>query len=62
MALWVEKHHGDQGYSFINKRIAALEADNEIGGVNLWRQVAVRFAELRRGPIPIHGQPETLPN
>lgn len=62
MALWVEKHHGADGHSFIEQRIAALNAKGELDGVQLWRAVAERYAQLRLGPIPIHGQAETQTN
>lgn len=62
MALWVEKNHGDAGHSYIEDKIAKLEAHSEAQGVELWRQVAKRFTELRTGPIPIYGQPETWPH
>jgi hypothetical protein len=46
MALWLEKHHGDSGQEFIAERIADLESSGELGGVQLWRQVAERFSQL----------------
>ncbi|QFT76005.1 hypothetical protein [Erythrobacter sp. THAF29] len=62
LAVWVERHHGDNGDEFIENRIAALEAEGETDGADLWRIVADRYHKLRVGLIPIHGQPETLPN
>ncbi|MFL0357595.1 DUF6961 family protein [Erythrobacter sp. GH1-10] len=62
MALWVEKHHGADGHRFIQERIEHYEADEEPGGAKLWRAVAERYSQIQLGPIPIHGQPGTLPN
>ena len=62
MALWVERHHGAKGHSYIDKRIETLGAAGETAGANLWRDVAERSAQLRLGPIPIHGQSESQLN
>lgn len=62
MALWVEKHHDSDGHYFITERIASLEAEGELGGAALWREVQARYSQLKTGLIPIHGQPGTRPN
>lgn len=62
MALWVEKHHEANGHDFIAARIASLESDGDHQGAQIWRQVESRYAQLRTGLIPIHGQPGTQPN
>lgn len=62
MALWVEKHHEADGHDFIAERIASLDSVGDTDGAKLWCQVASRYAQLRLGPIPIHGQPGTQPN
>jgi len=60
MALWVEKHHGADGPQFIASQIDRLA--NEPDGQALWRKVDTRFAELKAGPVPIYGKPETWPH
>jgi hypothetical protein len=44
MALWVEKHHGEQGAAFIAAQIERLVLHGEEGGVALWREVEDRYA------------------
>lgn len=61
-ALWVEKHHGDAGHSYIANKVAELEADGDSRGAQFWLIVSKRFGDLRTGPIPIYGQPETWPH
>lgn len=62
MALWVEKQHGANGRQYIEQQLALLEKAGETRGVDLWRAVAVRFAQLRRPLVPIDGQPSTRGN
>lgn len=47
MALWVERHHGDDGPAFIRETIARLQQEGEVGGMELWREVSERFEQLR---------------
>lgn len=62
MALWVEKHHAADGHDVIASRVAALEDEDEHEGAASWHAVGKRYAQLRTGIIPIHGQPETRSN
>lgn len=48
LALWVEKHHGTDGPGFIAEKVGELALAGEIGGVELWRTVAERFAQLSK--------------
>jgi len=47
LALWVERTHDDEGEGFIAERIAHFEAEGTQQAVELWKQVARRFEELR---------------
>lgn len=47
IALWVEKHHDENGADYILNQIAQLQRDGEDGGVELWSQVFDRFQQLR---------------
>jgi ribosomal protein L18E len=49
VALWVEKHHPDDGAQFIAKQVARLKSQGDSDGVELWRVVAERLAQLRAG-------------
>lgn len=60
MALWVEKHRGEDGEQFIEQRILELREAGDGGGAAVWSQVADRYAQLKTLPVPIHGQPDTL--
>jgi hypothetical protein len=55
MALWVEKHHGEQGRAFISEQIARLASAGEPDGVAMWCQVARRLRSLgpNQGDSPI---------
>lgn len=46
MALWVEKHHGKNGWFYIAQQQDRLLAEGEFGGVATWRQVGQRFEQL----------------
>ena len=48
LALWVEKHHGDNGHAYIEGRIDHFVATNGGGAVRLWEEIASRFARLER--------------
>ncbi|WP_137680551.1 DUF6961 family protein [Aurantiacibacter suaedae] len=50
LALWVEKHHGDDGQAYIEGRIEHFTDTNEGGAVRMWEEVASRFAGLERAP------------
>lgn len=46
MALWVEKHHGDEACDFIVAKIEELTVANEPDGVKLWEEVSRRLEQL----------------
>lgn len=46
LALWVEKHHGDDGLRFIAEQIHRLQRSGEIEDEDLWWAVAARFEQL----------------
>lgn len=48
LALWVEKHHGADGPRLIAEKVGELALDGEMGGVDLWREVANRFEALKQ--------------
>jgi len=47
VALWVEKHHGDDGLEFIGEQIVRLSLDGDVAGVAMWERVAERFEALQ---------------
>lgn len=48
MALWVEKHHGENGWFHIAQQQDRLLAQGDFDGMKLWRAVGERFERLRR--------------
>lgn len=52
MALHVEREQGDNGPRFIAEQIARNALAKEDGGVDLWREVAHRFAQLASHGLP----------
>jgi len=48
MALWVEKHHGEDGPAYIAKEVERLALEGDDEGVAMWRQVAERFDALNQ--------------
>lgn len=46
MALWVEKHHGDEARDFIVAKIEQLALASEPDGVKLWQEVARCLEQL----------------
>ena len=49
VALWVEKHHGADGASWIAEQIGRLALARDESGVNMRRSVADRLQQLK-GP------------
>ena len=47
LALWVEKHHGENGWFYIAQQQDRFLANGELGGVTLWRKVGKRFNALQ---------------
>ncbi len=50
MALWVEKHHGEEGWLYISQQQDLLLAEAESDGVKMWQEVAKRFEKLQAWP------------
>ena len=50
MALWVEKHHGENGWLHIAQQQDRLLEEGDYDGMNLWRKVGERFEELTAQP------------
>ena len=48
VALWLEKTHGDASADHIAREVARLAASGDIGGVEMWQQVAERYDRLRQ--------------
>ncbi|MEO1922847.1 MAG: hypothetical protein ABGW84_13300 [Sphingomonadaceae bacterium] len=48
LALWVDREHGDDGDRFIAERVVHFEETGEVGGQELWMEVARRYVELTR--------------
>lgn len=46
MALWVEKHHGENGWLFIAQQQDRLLDEGDLEGMAMWRDVAQRFDQL----------------
>ncbi|MCK0127540.1 hypothetical protein [Erythrobacter sp. F6033] len=46
MALWVEKHHGKGGWLHIAQQQDRLLEQNDLAGVEMWREVSQRFDKL----------------
>lgn len=49
MALWVEKHHGEEGWFFIAQQQDRLIAEGEDEGARLWAEVGKHFGEIVTG-------------
>lgn len=47
LALWVDREHGDDGEQFITERVLHFDAQGDMGGRQLWMNVARRFVDLR---------------
>ena len=50
MALWVEKHHGQEGWFFIAQKQDRLIAEGEDGGARLWAEVGRQFNKITSRP------------
>ena len=46
MALWVEKHHGADGWFYITQQQDRLIALGEGRGAELWQEVGRRFRQI----------------
>ncbi len=49
IACTVERQHGEDAPRFIAERIGALALAGKMDGLEVWRQVAARVDQLRRG-------------
>jgi hypothetical protein len=47
VALWVDREHGEEAEQFIAEKILHVEDLGDLGGRDLWSQVARRYVELR---------------
>ena len=47
VALWVEKHHGRNGWLFISQQQDRLLAAADYDGMAMWRQVSQRLEALQ---------------
>ncbi|MEZ5748721.1 MAG: hypothetical protein R3D83_02175 [Caenibius sp.] len=54
VALWVEKHHGENGWLHIAQQQDRLLAEGDLDGVAMWRKVGERFEVLQDRETP-HG-------
>jgi hypothetical protein len=50
-ALWVERHHGDNGPVFIAEQIGAQALQGDAAGVERWKASAAAWQQLQRGPV-----------
>lgn len=62
MALWVEKHHGEDGRVFLGEQVGRLKRTGDQFGAATWNAVAARYEALQQTHVPIHGQIETQLN
>lgn len=46
LALWVEKHHGNDGPNHIAEQVTRLAEAGDFEGVTMWLKVADRFDAL----------------
>lgn len=46
MALWVEKHHGANGWFYIAQKQDHFLAEGDDGGAALWKEVGERFKQI----------------
>lgn len=53
VALWVEKHHGNDGPNHIAEQVTRLAEEGDLEGVAMWRKVAERYDTLQIGPKPL---------
>ena len=47
ITLWVEKHHGENGWFYIAQQQDRLLTENDLAGVAIWRQVGERLEVLQ---------------
>lgn len=60
LALWVEKHHGADGRRFIAEKVGKFALEGEQGGVDLWREIAIRFDQLSNCDVVANVGAKTL--
>ena len=46
VALWVEKHHGEEGPAYIAQQIQRLSNEGDEAGIATWKTVAERLEQL----------------
>lgn len=47
IALWVEKHHGEDAADYIGQQIKRLAETGDEGGISMWLEVADRYDALQ---------------
>lgn len=47
LAIWVERQHSDESEQFIAGRVRHFDAKGDIGGKQLWMDVARRYSDLK---------------
>ena len=47
LALWMDREHGQEAEQFIAGKVLHFEELGDLGGRELWLQVARRYIELR---------------
>ncbi len=52
VALWVEKHHGDNGPAYVGEQIERLALEGDEAGVAMWKKIAARFVQLQQDVPP----------
>jgi hypothetical protein len=50
-ALWVEKHHGEQGSDYIASQVTRLALEGDMAGVRTWQAIADRYDTLHQRSI-----------
>lgn len=54
-AVWVEKHHGDEGPLYIADMIGHFAREGDEGGVETWKEIAAAYERLiLRGDSQLH--------
>ncbi len=53
-ALWVEKHYGERGPSFIAGRIGSMVLEDDIVGVEMWQKIAEAYDQLAARNLEEH--------
>lgn len=52
LALWIEKHYGDEAPGFIAEQVTRLAKAGDFKEVAMWWEVAARFDALAQPRVP----------